>query len=119
MRKFFIGFLAVTFLMLFGFVSQAVEQGGGTTEVITITNPLRYQTIQDLIEAIVNFLFYLSLVLGPMVIVIAGYFFVTSMGDPKKVALARRLVLYAAVGLIIIMSAKGIINVIKEVIGVQ
>ena len=54
-----------------------------------------------------------------MVIIIAGYFFVFSEGDPAKVTLARNMVIYALVGLIIVIMAKGIIALIKQVLQVK
>jgi len=51
----------------------------------------------------------------PAVIIIAGYFFVTSAGDPAKVSQAKKMVLYALIGLLIIGMAKGIVTLIKGV----
>ena len=84
---------------------------------IEIGNPLQYDTIEGLINAIINWLFALALVLVPLVIVVAGYFFVSSQGDPAKVTQARNMVIYALVGLLIIMISKGIIALIRRIIG--
>ena len=100
--------LTVIFLALFAFFGQVGA-------AIEIQNPLRYDTIEGLIGAIIDFLFTLSLVVAPMVIIIAGFFFIFSEGDHQKVIQARNMVIYALVGLVVIMAAKGIINLIRDV----
>jgi hypothetical protein len=108
MRPLFI-FTFIALLTIFSFINFANAQ-------IAIKNPLKYDTIEQLINAIINFLFTLALVVVPLVIVVAGYFFITSEGDPVKVAKARQMVIYALVGLLIIAASKGIIAVIEKVI---
>ena len=90
-----------------------------TAQAIELRNPLRWDTIEDLIKAILVFLRNLSLVVTPIVIILAGYYFVTSMGDPAKITQAKKMVLYAMIGLGIILMSEAIILLIKEVIGVQ
>jgi hypothetical protein len=111
MRKILVisGVLTVIFLTLFAFLSQS------GAAAIEIQNPLKYNTIEDLIKAVIDFLFTLSLVVAPMVIIIAGFFFIFSQGQPEKVIQARNMVIYALIGLLIMMAAKGIIELIKQV----
>ncbi len=108
-RKLLIIFLASAFFASFALVNTAGAQ-------IKIENPLKYNTIEELIEAIINFLFTLALIVVPLVIVVAGYFFIVSAGDPVKVSKAKNMVIYALVGLLIIATSKGIIAVIDKVI---
>ncbi len=87
--------------------------------VVEINNPLQYGTFEELIMAILRFLQALALVVTAMVIVVAGYYFVGSAGDPAKVTQARKMITYALIGLLIILVAEGIIQLIQRVIGVQ
>lgn len=95
-----------------------IPGAGKTTKIggIEIKNPLKYDTIEDLIRAIIRFLQVLASIVTAIVIVAAGYFFVFSQGDPAKVTQARNMVIYALVGLAIILVAQGIIAVIERVI---
>ena len=86
-----------------------------TALAVKIESPLKWQTFEDLIKAIINFLFYLALAVVPLIIVIAGYFFVTSGGDPAKVTQARNIILYALIGLLIIFLSNAIIAIIKQI----
>ena len=49
--------------------------------------------------------------------VIAGALFVTSAGDPEKARTARRVMIYTAVGLAVILLASGLIAVLQSILG--
>ena len=86
------------------------------SNAVCIENPLEADTFEELVKAIIKFLQALAGVVTAMVIVLAGYFFVTSMGDPAKVTQAKKMVLYALIGLAIILAAQGIIALIETII---
>ena len=110
MRKSIIGgiFLTVVFLSFLAFINQAVA--------IEITNPLKHQTFEELIKAIIVFLRNLALAATALVIVLAGFYFVTAAGDPAKVTMAKQMILYALIGLAIVLAAEGIVALIGKVI---
>ena len=101
-------FLTVIFLSFLFSVTQAAA--------IEITNPLKHQTFEDLIKAIIIFLRNLALVATALVIVLAGFYFVTSAGDPAKVTKAKQMILYALIGLAIVLAAEGIVALMGKVI---
>ena len=82
-----------------------------------LVNPFKFGSFQELIEGIINFIFWLAVVLCPLIIIIAAFYFMTSGGDPEKVRKAKNIILYACIGLVIIFLAKGIISFIKQIIG--
>jgi hypothetical protein len=49
---------------------------------------------------------------------VAGFYLVTAAGDSQKVTTAKSIFLYTTIGLGIILFAKGLIAVLKSVIGV-
>ena len=81
-----------------------------------LINPLACDTIPECIEKIINFIFWVALAIVPIIIIIAGFLFLTSGGDPEKVRTAKRMIFWAVIGLAIILFAKGIISLIKSVI---
>jgi len=85
---------------------------------ITIENPLRADTITELIEGILNFIFWVATALAPLMIVIAGFYFLTSGGNPQQIATAKRIILYTVIGYAIIITSKGLILILKEILGV-
>lgn len=88
---------------------------------ITIQNPLGSQNMQlwELIDKIINLIFTLSLLIVPIVILIAAFFFITSMGDIEKVTKAKKMLLWALIGFIVILAAKGLIALLGTVFGIN
>lgn len=84
-------------------------------EALQIQNPLKHNTFWDLLKAVIGFLMWVAIPITAIVIVISGYYFVTSMGDPVKVTTAKKMVIYALVGLIIILCSWSIIQIIKNI----
>lgn len=71
--------------------------------------------MMDVIESITNWLFVILLIVAAIFIIIAGYFFITAMEDPDKVARARLFVLYALIGVLIGFAAKGLVVLIERI----
>lgn len=83
--------------------------------VVTLDNPLRsdISTIGLLILEIVKFLRVVAYAAAPMAIVIAGYFFLASAGDPGKVSTARNIIMWTLIGVLIIATAELLIWIIQ------
>jgi membrane protease YdiL (CAAX protease family) len=90
-----------------------------SAEPIEILNPLSYNSLAELVEGVTDFLYGISLVLAPLFIVIAGYFFVTAAGDPNKIETGKKIILFTVIGFIIILLSKGLINAVKDALGVN
>jgi hypothetical protein len=91
----------------------------GTSSVIQLEPPTKYDTFGKLIEAIIDFFIDIAFVLVPLFIVIAGFYFVTASGDPAKIKTGQDIIKYTLIGLLIILLARGLIAVIQSVLGVQ
>ena len=85
---------------------------------VVIDNPLASDSIEDLIEGIITFIFWVATALAPLMIVIAAFYFVTSGGNPQQVQIAKRIILYTVIGYAIILLSRGIIAIIIEILDV-
>ncbi len=85
----------------------------------SIDNPLGNKTIIDLIRNIINFIFRLSLPVGALMIVISGYYFMTSNGDPEKIKKGKDTIIWTLVGILVIFLSLAIIDGLKNAIGIQ
>jgi len=103
-------------LILFLLVSFLIPY---TVEGIKIENPLKVKNFWELLGKIIDFLFYISLAIVPMVIIIAGYYFITAAGEPEKINTAKKIILWALIGFLVIMCAKGLINLLAEIFEVE
>ena len=77
---------------------------------IEIPNPLKANTFQELILTIVNIVFMLALAIAPLMIIVAGFYFVTAAQNPNQINTAKQIILWTLIGLMIVFCAKGIIN---------
>jgi hypothetical protein len=84
---------------------------------VGLINPLFCKDIPCVIDAIINFIFYFGITIFTLMIIIGGIMYITSAGDPQKISTAKRLLFWAVVGLAIILLAKGLISVIKNILG--
>ena len=84
--------------------------------LITIINPLGAESFEELIENLINFIFWVAVAIVPIMIIVAAFYFLTSGGDPEKVRTAKKIILYTCIGLAMVLFAKGIISLIKTVI---
>ena len=62
------------------------------------------------LQTILNIVFVFSGSIAVLIIVISGFRFVISAGDPQAVTKARNAIIYAIIGLIVIISATVIVN---------
>lgn len=85
------------------------------TEAITFGPPFGTKSFEELIDAIINFIFWVAMALVPIMIIIAAFYFLTSGGDPEKVKTAKKIILYTIIGLIIVFLGKGIVAIIGQI----
>jgi len=111
MRKFLIkAFIPLSLLVyLFPLSAQAIE----------IKNPLKWNSFTELLNAVINFLFYLTIGIAPIMIIVAGFYFVTAQGKPEKINTAKKIILWILIGLLVVIGAKGLIALFGQIFGVQ
>lgn len=80
--------------------------------------PIEATSIPAVLEGLSNFIFTLVLYLLPLLIVIGGIFFVTAAGNPEKIEKGKKIIIYSLIGFVIILVAKGLISLMKQVLGI-
>jgi len=90
-----------------------------TIRAVTFTPSTNNTSFEQIIDAIINYIFLAGVIIFPIMAIIAGFLFLSSGGDPSKVKKAKDILLYSVIGLFIVLLARGIISVIKSVIGVS
>jgi len=82
----------------------------------SITNPLGVGTFKDLLLKIADGVGTLIASLAAIMIIIAGILYLTSAGSPEKIGTAKKALVYAVIGIVIGLSAKGIVSMIEGII---
>ena len=82
----------------------------------TIEKPIKYESFTELFEAIIKWITDIALVIAPLIIVYGGFLHITSAGDPAKSSQGKKVILYAAIGLLVALLAKSLIGILKEIV---
>jgi len=90
---------------------------GGNGEIINLRSPLGCTTTDVCISKMIGFLFSLVVILTPLMIILAGFLYITAVGKPEKIVQAQKLITWTLIGFLIVSLARAIIYVITSVIG--
>ena len=89
------------------FISSAAD--------LNIPNPLGGTSdITTLVENILNFLWKLAFVIAPILIVYAGYLYITSAGNEEKVKIAQKTLIWTLIGFAVVLIASSVPAIIQE-----
>jgi Type IV secretion system pilin len=84
-----------------GQVLQGVGQGGGDCKDTQVTNT---------VEAAVSLLSYVAGIAAVFMIVLSGFRYITSGGDSAKVGAAKNALIYALVGVAVVVLARVLVS---------
>ncbi len=91
------------------------EVGSTSTTGLFIENPLgETSDINSLIKNIINFLIILAIPITAILVVYAGYLYITSAGNEDKVKTAQKALIWAIIGFAIVLVASSIPTIIEE-----
>lgn len=76
------------------------------------TSPISAKSVLDLIEILLKFVQVIAVPLAAIGILIASFFYITSMGDPGRLGQAKSAILYSVIGLVIALSAQFLVDVV-------
>ena len=79
-----------------------------------IPNPIGAKNFTDIINSIADFAVILITPIAVLVILYAAALFMFSAGDVEKVKKAKKALLWAVVGLMIVLTGRGIIFIIQD-----
>jgi len=86
---------------------------------VKVDNPIKANTIEEIINNVIDFFFTIALIICPLIIIVGGFMMVTSGGDPGKVETGKKMVYYALIGLGIVIMAKGFVLALKQILKVK
>jgi hypothetical protein len=104
--------ISLLLLTIFIVTTPVLAADGEST--IEIPNPIEQKDLLALIETVVNYLLWIAIVMAPLVIIIAAFMFLTAGGNEKRVGTARKMFLWAIVGITVALISKGIVTLIKD-----
>jgi hypothetical protein len=81
-----------------------------------LQNPLQFGSIQDFLKALLGALMYLGLPLIALIIIYAGFMFVTAQGNPGKIEKAKMNIFYVLIGTGIFLGAWALTGIVANTI---
>lgn len=98
------------------FVQKALAAGDVIGDLDAI-NPLGERaTLLDVINRVFDWLLRFAAVLVPIIIVWGAFQILTAQGEAEKFKTGKMTIFYAVLGFIIILMAKGVVSIIKDVL---
>ena len=97
---------------------KAVWAAGLISPVYAVNDPAQISDIVDVLARIISLLAPAAAIAVFVMILVAGFQFLTSGGDPKGVAAARTTFTYAILGVILVVAVWLILTLIEAVTGV-
>ncbi len=83
---------------------------------VTLNNPLRITSLQELLVAILNILVILAIPVIVFFIIYSGFLYVTAKGNAAQIEQATRSLTYAIVGGVLIIGAVAIAEIVKNLV---
>jgi Type IV secretion system pilin len=95
---------------------NAASDGGRGDLSYTLQNPLKFESIQDFIVAVLNVIIVIATPIIVIFIIFAGFQYVTAKGNPEAIKNATRSLTYAIIGGVLIIGAVAIAEIIKGLV---
>lgn len=83
---------------------------------LSFPNPLQTNNIKKLLNKILSFAMAIGIPIAVVMIVYAGIMFLISQGNPSQVTKARTILMYAVIGLAVILIGKGFLTLIQSIL---
>ncbi len=109
-------------LNIFGFVNKVFAQGlGGSAPnpslpSPTLTNPLKSESILDLLTALLDVIVQVGIPLIALAIVYSGFLFVKAQGNESELSEAKKTLYWTVIGAAIVLGALVISQVIQTTV---
>jgi hypothetical protein len=117
MKKLLVFILVFGLLLLYFLPNSSVQGKGLEIKPASPGVELPTTDIEDAVVKIGNVLFYAAVLIAFIMVVWGAVVLATAAGDPGKVELARRVILYALGAIILGSLAYGLINLIAGYVG--
>lgn len=82
-----------------------------------LVNPLPQVPTEGRLQVIINTVLAITGAIAVLIIVLAGFRYIVSQGNPSEIATAKNAIIYSLVGLVVIMFAFAIVNFVLEGLG--
>ncbi len=102
---------------VFAQIVVAADHAASTLPSFQIQNPVTFEGgIIDIIALISNFIRGLAFIIAPAMYLWAGFQYLVSGGDNKKIDSAKKTIIWTTVGVLIILIAGSITSIVRSIL---
>lgn len=119
-KKTFLKIILIVFAgVFFQNIAFAADPVLGEIKLVPPINLPKVNDLASLIGLLVNILKYLSWAIAPVLYVYAAFQIMASGGDPKKVQDGYKTIIWTTIGLVVLLVASSLPDLIKNLLGVS
>jgi hypothetical protein len=89
------------------------------TAIDDLESPIEATTTAKIVERTIKIIYGLLTVLLVLIIMIGGFFYLTSAGDPQRISKGKQIIVYGIIGFGIMVISRGIIEFIFLILGID
>jgi len=99
--------------------AKTINVGGETIE-LNDNDPYsapvskKYNSIKDYLPVVGKTIIFFVGAISVLVLIYAGFTYITSLGDPGKMTLAKKMILYAIIGIVISIAAGVVVSFVVD-----
>ncbi len=108
--------LTMKTLLIFGLFFAILMLSAPYALALEIPNPILCSTIPNCIDKIATWLLGIGATIGVIIVLYAAFLFMTSGGSAERVTMARKTLLYAIIGITLLLLAKGVTALIENIL---
>jgi hypothetical protein len=114
MKKIFVSFLMVGIMAIpvLSFAADTIMPSNNPEIGRGLSVSMVGGNIPEILSTVANYVIGILLIVAVFYVIWAAYTFMTSNGEPDKVATARMRIMYAGIGVVVALLAKGIISLV-------
>jgi hypothetical protein len=93
--------------------------GGGSGGNALIENPLSFDTLVELLNKILDFIWKLAIVFAPIMLLVGGFYIMTAGGNPANLEKGKKIMIYTVIGFAIVLLSRALVSLFKEILGAK
>ncbi|MDP3800491.1 MAG: hypothetical protein Q8Q90_03680 [bacterium] len=109
--------VSVGLLSVFLFAFSFAVVGAQAIPPIESNPNVSITSIEGTAVGLINYVIGIIAIVAVVMIVYAGYLYISSGGDEKKLGQAKSLILYAVIGLVVVIVSYSIVGFVNSLIG--
>lgn len=93
--------------------------GGNQIQRISLINPLTCNTVGACVCRLAAALFTIGVPIAIMMVLVGAFQFMLAAGNPEKASSARKTIMYAVIGFVVLLVSRGVILAVYQILGGQ